>query len=66
MITIGIAYHVQFMLGLRHERRAMTAAGLIHGKSVFPPSLTLITAAFLWLIGLLAVSSMIFRAGPFE
>jgi len=66
MITIGIVYHLHFMWGLRVERKEMTAGGLIYGKSQFPPSLTLITALLLWLIGLLAVSSMVFRAGPFE
>jgi len=66
MITIGIVYHVHFMWGLRLQRKEMIAKGLIYGQSHFPPSLTLITAALLWLIGLLAVSSMIFRAGPFE
>jgi len=66
MITIGIVYHLHVMWGLRVERKEMTAGGLIYGKSQFPPSLTLITALLLWLIGLLAVSSMVFRAGPFE
>ena len=64
MLAIGIVYHVQFMLGLRHEREAMRAAGLIHGESVFPPSLTLITAAILLLIGIAAIISMVFNAGP--
>ncbi len=36
MLVGGIVYHVQFMLGLRHEREAMTEAGLIHGKSHSP------------------------------
>ena len=30
------SYHVQFMLGLRAERKAMTEAGLIHGESALP------------------------------
>ena len=47
MLVIGIVYHVQFMIGLRSEREAMKAAGLIHGESHFPPSLTLITAVVL-------------------
>ena len=37
MLVIGIAYHLQFMLGLRHEREAMREEGLIHGESRFPP-----------------------------
>ena len=65
MLIGGIAYHLQFMFGLRHERIAMTEAGLIHGKSHFPVSLTLITALILLLIGFVAIISMIFRVGPF-
>jgi uncharacterized membrane protein YidH (DUF202 family) len=65
MMTIGIVYHVQFMLGLRHERNAMRADGLIYGESGFPPSLTLITAVILLIIGLFAIVSMLFQIGPF-
>lgn len=65
MLVIGIAYHVQFMLGLREERQAMKEAGLIHGESKFPPSLTLITAVILLFIGIAAISSMLFQIGPF-
>ena len=64
MLVLGIVYHVQFMLGLRHERHAMRAQGLIHGESRFPVSLTLLTAAALLLIGIAAIVSMIFNAGP--
>jgi uncharacterized membrane protein YidH (DUF202 family) len=66
MLVIGIVYHVQFMLGLRRERTAMKESGLIHAESRFPPSFTLITAIVLLAIGLLAISSMIFNAGPFD
>ena len=65
MLVIGIVYHVQFMLGLRHEREAMRAEGLIHGESRFPPSFTLITAVILLLIGIAAIVSMVFQVGPF-
>ena len=65
MLTLGIAYHVQFMLGLRHMRHEMTEQGLIHGESAFPVSLTLITAVVLLLIGIAAIVSMVFNAGPF-
>ena len=47
MLVLGIIYHVQFMLGLRHVRHQMTQDGLIHGESRFPPSLILITALIL-------------------
>src|SRR5690242_17905695 len=44
MITVGIAFHIQFMLGLRREREAMVGEGLLHGESTFPVSFTLLTA----------------------
>ena len=65
MIVVGIVYHVQFMVGLREERKAMTAAGLVHGESHFPASLTLITAIALLVIGVIAIVSMIYPFGPF-
>jgi putative membrane protein len=65
MLVIGIVYHVQFMLGLRHEREAMRQAGLVHAESHFPVSLTLITATILLFIGVAAIVSMIFQVGPF-
>ena len=66
MLTVGIVYHVQFMLGLRHERNRMTADGLIHGESGYPVSLTLITAVLLLALGVAAMISMVFRVGPFN
>jgi putative membrane protein len=66
MLIGGIVYHLQFMLGLREERKAMAAAGLIHAESKFPPSLTLITAVLLLLIGIAAIVSMVFQVGPFD
>lgn len=65
MLIGGIIYHLQFMLDLRDERKAMTAGGLIHGESKFPPSLTLITAVILLFIGIAAIVSMAFQIGPF-
>ena len=43
----------------------MKEAGLIHGESGFPTSLTLITAVALLLIGIAAIISMLFQIGPF-
>jgi putative membrane protein len=65
MLILGIAYHVQFMLGLRRLRESMRKEGLIHGETVFPVSLTLITAFLLLLAGLAAIASMAFEVGPF-
>jgi putative membrane protein len=66
MLIVGIAYHLQFMLELRRERVEMTKAGLIHGKSTFPTSLTLIVAVLLLIVGLLAILGMAFNVGPFR
>jgi putative membrane protein len=66
MLILGIVYHVQFMLGLRHLRESMRAEGLLHGESLFPVSLTLITALILLFVGVGAILSMAFHVGPFE
>jgi putative membrane protein len=65
MLIFGILYHIQFMFGLRHLRESMRKDGLLHGESVFPVSLTLITALVLLIIGLGAIVSMVFQVGPF-
>lgn len=65
MLILGIAYHVQFMLGLRRLRESMREDGIIHGETVFPVSLTLITAVLLLLVGVTAFVSMEFQIGPF-
>jgi inner membrane protein YidH len=65
MLVLGIGYHVAFMAGLRREREAMKAEGLVHAQSQFPISLTLIVAVILLVIGLLALASMVFDVGPF-
>ena len=65
MLIFGIAYHVQFMLGLRRLRQSMRDEQLIHGATAFPVSLTLITAFLLLAVGLAAIASMEFQIGPF-
>jgi putative membrane protein len=65
MLVLGIAYHAQFMLELRRRRAEMSSQGLIHGQSEFPPSLTLITAVLLLLVGVVAIVSMLRHGGPF-
>ena len=65
MQIAGIAYHVQFMWGLRKERDETVRAGLIHGESRFPVSFTLIVAGLLLLIGIIAIASLTFHVGPF-
>jgi len=65
MLVIGIIYHIQFMIGLRHVRNEMHEDGLIYAQSGFPPSMTLITAILLLIIGIIAGASMVFQSGPF-
>jgi putative membrane protein len=65
MLVLGIGYHLSFMRGLRIQREEMTAAGLIHGQSHFPVSMTLIVALLLLLVGVSAILSMVYRIGPF-
>ena len=65
MLILGIIYHLQFMLGLRAQRKQMKEEGLVHAESGFPASLTLITEVSLLVIGFGAIISMVFRVGPF-
>ena len=65
MLVLGIVYHLMFMLGLRDQRIQMTSEGLIHGKSKFPASLTLIIAVLLLIIGCLAIAGLVLQVGPF-
>ena len=65
MLLLGIGYHIAFMLGLRRERRSLAADALIHAESPFPASMTLIVAILLLVVGVLAIGSIVLRAGPF-
>ena len=65
LLVMGSLYHLAFMRELRRRRNEMTGEGLIHGQSGFPPSMVLITALLLLLIGIAAFASIAFRAGPF-
>jgi putative membrane protein len=65
MLIVGIAYHVRFMVGLRHQRDQMKTVNLIHADSGFPVSMTLVVAVLLLAVGLLAVFGMSFNTWPF-
>jgi putative membrane protein len=54
------------MWGLRRERRAMRAEGLIHSQSVFPVSFTLLIALALLFVGIAAIASVTLNIGPFN
>ncbi len=66
MQTLGIWDHIAFMLNLRKKRRQFVESGLIEGDDRFPISTTLIVATALLLIGLIAITGMVFRTGPFH
>ena len=59
MLTLGIVYHVKFMLGLRALRDDMKGSHMIHGDSGFPVSLTLVSAVVLLVIGIAAILYLI-------
>jgi putative membrane protein len=65
MLILGIIYHIRFMLELRHQRANMKSEGLIHAESNFPPSLVLIVAVILLLLGIFTALSMIMHVGPY-
>lgn len=65
LLVGGIARQVQFALELRHTRKSMTEAGLIHGESRYPVSITLIVAVLLLLLGVAAVAGIAFNIGGF-
>jgi putative membrane protein len=65
MLVLGIGYHIAFMMELRNRREQLKGDGLVHAESGFPPSLTLIVAIVLLVIGVLAATSMAFNVGPF-
>jgi putative membrane protein len=66
MLFLGIWKHVAFMLELRAERKSFADQGFIPGDDRFPISVTLITAALLLALGLIAIVGMVMRAGPFH
>ena len=66
MLVVGIVYHIQFMLGLRSDRREMHHEGLVHAQSRFPVSFTLLIAIALLFVGITAIASVTFHIGPFD
>jgi putative membrane protein len=66
MIAVGITFHIQFMWRLRRERREMRAAGLLHDENGFPLSFTLVVAFLQLFLGVGAIVSVSFGAGPFQ
>ncbi len=65
MLALGIFYHLMFMKAIRDDREDAIHSGLVRGKSPYPISMTLLTAAALLFIGILVISSMVFGLTPF-
>lgn len=64
LLVVGILYHVRFMIEIRTERKRMVAAGLVPGDDHMPVSLILVVATLLLILGLVAIVSIVARAGP--
>jgi putative membrane protein len=64
-LVAGIVYHLQFTRGLRVARDEPRGSGLARSDSRYPRSFTLLAAVALLVIGLMAISSMVFNVGPF-
>ena len=52
LLIMGIIYHLRFMFQMRKERTAMLSQGLLHTGDEFPPSVTIVTAVLLLLLGM--------------
>jgi putative membrane protein len=63
ILTLGIGGHIRFMLELRREHDALVEERLVPHDSL-PYSVTLAVALLLWLLGLIAIISMLTRLGP--
>jgi putative membrane protein len=66
MLLTGIVHHVWCTWTMRKLRSAMGDDALVHGESPFPPSMTLVTAQLLLVMGMVSFPSMILRIGPFQ
>lgn len=65
LLALGIVTHIRYMRQLRRERAELLDAGLIDHADLYPPSLALLSAMLLLLIGLVAILSIMTRSGPF-
>lgn len=62
LLTLGIIYHILFMLQVRRERQLLDQEGLIIKHDNFPYSLTLLTAILLLLLGVFVIFKMLIAA----
>lgn len=66
LLVGGIVRHIQFAIELRRHRENMTEAGLIHGQTQFPLSISLVVAVAMLCIGLIAVASIVFSRSLYD
>ena len=66
MVAVGIGFHIHFMYELRRTRAEAKREGLIYAESRFPGSYTLGVAILLLLLGISAITSLVFNVGPFR
>lgn len=66
VLLVGAAYHYQYMVQLRRQRRDFIERGYLPGTSSFPLSLSLVASFLLLLVGLAAILSIMLRIGPFS
>jgi inner membrane protein YidH len=64
LLTLGIAGHIRFMTEFRKEHDTLVEQRLVPHDTL-PYSMTLAVALLLWCVGLVAIVSMVSRAGPF-
>lgn len=65
LLVVGLLNHAQGARSLRERRARLHAAGLIGHQEKIAVSSTSMIAFLLLAVGLLAVSSVLFRIGPF-
>jgi len=66
ILAAGIVYHLAFMRELRRTREEMAGEGLIHARSHFPVSYSLIVAVLLLALAVAAIVNAVFHFGPFD
>jgi putative membrane protein len=64
LLVGGIGYHVLYMSQLRQQRTNLAEQQLIHAETVYPYSLSLMTAIVLLVLGLIAMLGLTFGVGP--
>jgi putative membrane protein len=64
MLILGIIYQINFMLQIRKERNAFIAERLLPAMDSYPLSMTLLVAALLFVLGFIAIVTMMLQVHP--